>query len=192
MNTESRFPVPDPATLPEDLRARIGELELKLGFIPNVFLVLAHRPQELRLFVGYHDALMEKDEGLTRAEREMIVVATSAINQCLYCTVSHGAFLRIRSRQPRLGDQVAINYREAEISPRQRAMLDYACKLAANPGAIEDADIEALRELGFDSEAIWDIGAITALFAMSNRLASHTGMKPNPEFHGMAREARGS
>lgn len=189
MPAPSRFPVPDPATLPEDLRARVDELSGKLGFIPNVFLVLAHRPQELRLFIGYHDTLMEKDEGLSRAEREMIVVATSAINDCLYCTVSHGAFLRIRSRHARLADQVAINYREADITPRQRAMLDYARKLASAPGSVEDGDIEALKAHGFDTESLWDIGAITALFAMSNRLASHTGMKPNPEFHAMAREA---
>ncbi len=183
----SRFPVPDPTTLPDDLRQRIGELEEKMGFIPNVFLVLAHRPAELRAFIAYHDALMDKDEGLSKAEREMIVVATSAVNQCLYCSVSHGAFLRIRSKNPRLGDQVAVNYREAEIDPRQRAMLDYAVQLAEAPWSVDEEDLEELREYGFDEEEIWDIGAITALFGMSNRLASHTGMPPNPEFYGMAR-----
>ncbi len=183
----SRFPVPDPPTLPEDLRERMRALEEKMGFIPNVFLVLAHRPAELRAFIAYHDALMDKDEGLSKAEREMIVVATSAANQCLYCSVSHGAFLRIRSKNPLLGDQVGFNYREAEITERQRAMLDYALQLAEIPWEVDASDLDELREHGFDDEEIWDIGAITALFAMSNRMASHTGMPPNPEFYGMAR-----
>jgi len=183
----SRFPVPAVADLPADLRDRIETLQEKMGFIPNVFAVLAHRPEELRAFLIYHDLLMEKDEGLSKAEREMIVVATSAANGCLYCTVSHGAFLRIRSKNPRLADQVAINYREAEISPRQRVMLDYALKLSSTPWLVEDEDHERLAEAGFEPEEIWDIGAIVGLFAMSNRMASHTGMGPNPEFHGMAR-----
>ncbi|MCP1674690.1 putative peroxidase-related enzyme [Natronocella acetinitrilica] len=183
----SRFPVPALRTLPEDLRTRIETVNEKLGFVPNVFLVLAHRPAELRAFLAYHDALMESDEGLTRAEREMIVVATSSANQCLYCTVSHGAFLRIRSKRAELGEQIAFNYREADISLRQRTMLDYALKLAQSPWLVEDGDLDGLREAGFSDDEIWDIGAITALFAMSNRLASHTGMGPNRQFYGLAR-----
>jgi len=184
---KSRFPVPAVEELPADLRERIETLHQKMGFIPNVFLVLAHRPDELRAFLTYHDLLMEKDEGLSKAEREMIVVATSATNNCLYCTVSHGAFLRIRSKNPALSDQIAINYREAEIGPRQRAMLDYAIKLATTPWLVDDGDHERLAAAGFGPEEIWDIGAIVSLFAMSNRMASHTGMGPNPEFYGMAR-----
>lgn len=184
---KSRFSVPAVAELPADLRDRIETLQEKMGFIPNVFMVLAHRPEELRAFLTYHDLLMEKDTGLSKAEREMIVVATSAANGCLYCTVSHGAFLRIRSKNPLLADQVAINYRDAEISPRQRAMLDYALKLASTPWLVEAADHTRLTEAGFGADEIWDIGAIVGLFAMSNRMASHTGMGPNPEFHAMAR-----
>jgi uncharacterized peroxidase-related enzyme len=183
----SRFPVPDISSLPGDLRSRIEGLQEKMGFIPNVFLGQAHRPEQLRAFMVFHDALMDSDEGLTRAEREMIVVATSSANECLYCVVSHSAFLRIRSKQPTLADQIAVNYREAPITARQRLMLDYALKLAKTPWEVSDADFAALRDAGFDDDAIWDIGAITALFAMSNRLASHTGMWPNPEFYGMAR-----
>jgi uncharacterized peroxidase-related enzyme len=184
---KSRFPVPALAELPTDLRDRISVLQEKMGFIPNVFMVLAYRPEELRAFLTYHDLLMEKDEGLSKAEREMIVVATSSANGCMYCTVSHGAFLRIRSKNPLLADQVAINYREAEITPRQRVMLDYALKLATTPWLVEDEDHERLVQAGFTEDAIWDIGAIVGLFAMSNRMASHTGMGPNTEFHGMAR-----
>lgn len=187
MDAISRFPVPRVEELPEDLAIRVREVEEKLGFVPNVFLALAHRPAELRAFLAYHDALMENDQGLTRAEREMIVVATSSANGCLYCTVSHGAFLRIRAKDPVLADQVAINYREAPLTRAQRVMLDYALKLAATPWAVEEADLQGLREVGFDEEAIWDIGAITGLFAMSNRLASHTGMGPNPQFFRLAR-----
>ena len=183
----SRFPVPAVDALPEDLRERIAVVQEKLGFVPNVFLVLAYRPAELRAFLAYHDALMESDEGLTRAEREMIVVATSSANQCLYCTVSHGAFLRIRARRAELSDQVAFNYREAGITAAQRAMLDYAMKLARTPWLVDDDDFRRLRAAGFGQDAIWDIGAITALFAMSNRLASHTGMGPNQPFYGLAR-----
>lgn len=183
----SRFPVPRVDDLPGDLAVRIGEMQEKMGFVPNVFLVLAHRPVELRAFLAYHDALMDSDEGLSKAEREMIVVATSAANQCSYCVVSHGAVLRIRSKNPRLGDQVGVNYRDAEVSPRQRAMLDYAVKLARTPWLTTSEDQADLEAHGFDREAVWDIGAITALFAMSNRLAAHTGMAPNHEFYAMAR-----
>lgn len=183
----SRFPVPATASLPDDLQSRIETVADKLGFVPNVFLVLAHRPDELRAFLAYHDALMESEEGLSRAEREMIVVATSSANQCLYCTVSHGAFLRIRSKRAELGEQIAFNYREAAISSRQRHMLDYALKLCLTPWLVDDTDHTSLQNAGFSDAAIWDIGAITALFAMSNRLASHTGMPPNPQFYGLAR-----
>lgn len=183
----SRFPVPALDAMPADLRARVDEVAEKLGFVPNVFLVLACRPAELRAFIAYHDALMDSDEGLTRAEREMIVVATSSANQCLYCMVSHGAFLRIRSNHHDLADQVVANYREAEITPAQRVMLDYALKLSATPWQVDDEDFDRLREAGFSEDAIWDIGAITAMFAMSNRLASHTGMRPNRQFYGLAR-----
>lgn len=188
MSEFSRFPVPGLECLPDDLRARIAELEEKMGFVPNLFRAMAYRPEELRAFMAYHDALMDKETGLTKAEREMIVVATSTVNRCLYCCVSHGAFLRIRSKDPRLGDQVALNHREADIGPRQRAMLDYAVRLAERPWTVDAAQLEALRAHGFDDDDLWDIGAITGLFAMSNRLASHVGMRPNDEFYGMARE----
>lgn len=183
----SRFPVPDIASLPDDLRTRIETLQEKMGFVPNVFLGHAHRPNQLRAFLAMHDDLMESNEGLSQAEREMIVVATSSANQCLYCLVSHGAFLRIRSKQSVLSDQIAANYRDAEISDRQRLMLDYAVKLAQTPWLVGEADIAALGEAGFSEDEIWDIGAITALFAMSNRMAAHTAMRPNREFYGMAR-----
>ena len=189
MDTEiSRFPVPGTDNLPDDLRARVAELEEKMGFVPNLFRVMAFRPRELRAFMEYHDALMDKESGLTKAEREMIVVATSAANACLYCSVSHGAFLRIRSKDARLGDQVALNYREADIDERQRAILDYAMRLATRPWSVTREHLEALRAHGLDDDDLWDVGAITALFAMSNRLASHTGMPPNDAFYGMARE----
>ena len=183
----SRYPIPDLASLPDDVRERILGVQEKAGFVPNVFLTLAHRPAEFRAFFAYHDALMEKDEGLTKAEREMIVVATSGANQCLYCVVAHGAILRIRAKNPRVADQLATNYRKAEITPRQRAMLDFAMKLALDSASVGDADIEALKVHGFDDEAIWDIGAITAFFAMSNRLANLTSMRPNDEFYLMGR-----
>lgn len=183
----SRYPIPDLASLPDDVRERIVGVQEKAGFVPNVFLTLAHRPAEFRAFFAYHDALMEKDEGLTKAEREMIVVATSGANQCLYCVVAHGAILRIRAKNPRVADQLATNYRKAEITPRQRAMLDFAMKLSADSASVGDADIEALKAHGFDDEAIWDIGAITAFFAMSNRLANLTSMRPNDEFYLMGR-----
>ena len=183
----SRFPVPKLKDMPPDVRARIEAVQEKSGFIPNVFLVLAHRPEEFRAFMAYHDALMDKAGGLTKAEREMIVVATSGANQCLYCVVAHGAILRIRAKNPRVADQLATNYRKAEITPRQRAMLDFAMKLALDSASVGDADIDALKAQGFDDEAIWDIGAITAFFAMSNRLANLTSMRPNDEFYLMGR-----
>ncbi len=183
----SRYPIPELASLPDDVRERILGVQEKAGFVPNVFLTLAHRPAEFRAFFAYHDALMEKDEGLTKAEREMIVVATSGANQCLYCVVAHGAILRIRAKNPRVADQLATNYRKAEITPRQRAMLDFSMKLALDSASVVDADIETLKAHGFDDEAIWDIGAITAFFAMSNRLANLTSMRPNDEFFLMGR-----
>ena len=183
----SRYPVPELADLPDDIREKILAVQEKAGFVPNVFLTLAHRPDEFRAFFAYHDALMEKDAGLTKAEREMIVVATSGANNCLYCVVAHGAILRIRAKNPRVADQLATNYRKAEITPRQRAMLDFAMKLSLESGAVGDADIAALKAHGFDDEAVWDIGAITAFFAMSNRLANLTSMRPNDEFYLMGR-----
>ena len=183
----SRYPVPELADLPADIREKILAVQEKAGFVPNVFLTLAHRPAEFRAFFAYHDALMEKDEGLTKAEREMIVVATSGANECLYCVVAHGAILRIRAKNPRVADQLATNYRKAEITPRQRAMLDFAMKLALDSASVGDADIDTLKAHGFDDEAIWDIGAITAFFAMSNRLANLTNMRPNDEFYLMGR-----
>jgi len=183
----SRYPVPELAELPDDIREKILAVQEKAGFVPNVFLTLAHRPDEFRAFFAYHDALMEKDVGLTKAEREMIVVATSGANNCLYCVVAHGAILRIRAKNPRVADQLATNYRKAEITPRQRAMLDFAMKISLESGAVGDADIAALKAHGFDDEAVWDIGAITAFFAMSNRLANLTSMRPNDEFYLMGR-----
>lgn len=183
----SRYPVPDLMDLPEDIRAKIIAVQEKAGFVPNVFLTLAHRPAEFRAFFAYHDALMEKDEGLSKAEREMIVVATSGANSCLYCVVAHGAILRIRAKNPRVADQLATNYRKAEITPRQHAMLDFAMKLALHSAEVDDADIAALKAHGFDDEAVWDIGAITAFFGMSNRLANLTSMRPNDEFFLMGR-----
>ena len=183
----SRYPVPDLMDLPEDIRAKIIAVQEKAGFVPNVFLTLAHRPAEFRAFFAYHDALMEKDEGLSKAEREMIVVAPSGANSCLYCVVAHGAILRIRTKNPRVADQLATNYRKAEITPRQRAMLDFAMKVSVNSAEVGDDDIAALKAHGFDDEAVWDIGAITAFFGMSNRLANLTSMRPNDEFFLMGR-----
>ena len=191
MTAISRYPVPDLKDLPDDLRARILEVQAKAGFVPNVFLALAHRPAEWRAFVAYHDALLLKDTGsLTKGEREMIIVATSAANQCLYCVVAHGAILRIYEKKPLVADQVAVNYRKADITPRQRAMLDFALKVCNDSAAVGDADFEALRAHGFDDEDIWDIGAITAFFGLSNRLANLTGMRPNDEFYLMGRAPR--
>jgi uncharacterized peroxidase-related enzyme len=186
----SRFPVPDLADLPGDIRTRILAVQEKSGFIPNVFLVLAHRPDEFRAFFAYHDALMEKEGGLTKAEREMIVVATSGANDCLYCIVAHGAILRIYAKNPLVADQVAANYREADITPRQKAMLAFALKVALRSAEIVDEDFAALRAHGFPDEDIWDIGAIAAFFALSNRMASMVNMRPNDEFYLLGRVPR--
>jgi uncharacterized peroxidase-related enzyme len=187
----SRFPVPDLKDLPEDVRARILAVQEKSGFVPNVFLALAHRPDEFRAFFAYHDALMERPGGLTKAEREMIVVATSGANGCQYCVIAHGAILRIRAKNPLVADQVAINYRKADITPRQRAMLDVAMKVALRSNEIDDGDFQRLREYGFADEDIWDIGAIAAFFAMSNRLANFGSMRPNDEFYLLGRLPKG-
>jgi uncharacterized peroxidase-related enzyme len=183
----SRYPVPALADLPEDIRARILEVQEKAGFVPNVFLALAHRPAEFRAFFAYHDALMLKEGGLTKAEREMIVVATSGANDCLYCVVAHGAILRIYAKNPRIADQVAINYLEAEITPRQKAMLAYALKVGQRTAKIGDDDLAALAAHGFSAEDAWDIGAIAAFFALSNRMAEVAGMRPNDEFYLLGR-----
>ncbi len=183
----SRFPVPEVASLPADMRDRILAVQEKAGFVPNVFLALAHRPDEFRAFFAYHDALMEKEGGLTKAEREMIVVATSGANQCQYCVVAHGAILRIRAKNPQVADQVAVNYRKADIAPRQVALLDFAMKVSRQAGEIGEADFAAMRAAGFTDEDCWDAGAIAALFALSNRMANLTSMRPNDEFYLMGR-----
>jgi len=185
-----RYPVPQLRDLPEDIRARIDAVQEKAGFVPNVFLTLAHRPDEFRAFFAYHDALMEKESGLTKAEREMIVVATSGANQCQYCVVAHGAILRIRAKNPLIAEQVAINYRKADISARQKAMLDFALKVSRHAEQIGEADFDALKRHGFTDEDIWDIGAISALFALSNRMANLIDMRPNDEFYAMGRAPR--
>jgi uncharacterized peroxidase-related enzyme len=187
----SRYPVPRLEDLPEDIRARILQVQEKSGFIPNVFLALAHRPAEWRAFFAYHDALMEKEGGLSKAEREMIVVATSGANDCQYCVVAHGAILRVRAKNPLVADQVAVNYRKADITPRQKAMLDFAMKVALDSGKIGDADFAVLREQGFSDEDIWDIGAIAAFFGLSNRMANLTNMRPNDEFYLLGRIPKG-
>ncbi|MCP4389381.1 MAG: peroxidase-related enzyme [Gammaproteobacteria bacterium] len=187
----SRFPVPDLADLPEDIRQRINEVQEKAGFVPNVFLALAWRPDEFRAFFTYHDALMEKETpGLSMAEREMIVVATSARNQCQYCVIAHGAILRIRAKSPYIADQLATNYRKADISERQKAMLDYALKVSREAETISDADHQRLREQGFDDGDIWDIGAISAFFGLSNRIVNMSSMRTNDEFYLMGRVPR--
>ncbi len=183
----SRYPVPKLEDLPDDIRARMLEVQEKAGFIPNVFLTLAHRPEEFRAFFAYHDALMLRESGLSKAEREMIVVATSGANDCLYCIIAHGAILRIYAKNPFIADQVAVNYRKADITPRQKAMLAFALKVATNSVAIEDSDFAALAAHGFSDEDIWDIGAIAAFFALSNRMANMIGMRPNDEFYVMGR-----
>ena len=183
----SRYPVPKLQDLPQDIRAKILEVQQKAGFIPNVFLTLAHRPEEFRAFFAYHDALMLKDSGLSKAEKEMIVVATSGVNQCPYCVIAHGAILRIYEKKPLVADQVAVNYRKADITPRQRAMLDFAMKVCLKSDEIEDADFAALRAHGLSDEDAWDIAAITAFFGLSNRMASFSNMLPNPEFYLMGR-----
>ena len=187
----SRYPVPELNDLPADLRERIVQVQEKAGFVPNVFLALAHRPAELRAFLAYHDALLLKEGGhLSKGEREMIIVATSGANNCLYCVVAHGAILRVRAKHPLVADQVAVNYRKADITPRQRAMLDFAMKVALASHEIGDADFGALRAAGFSEEDIWDIAAISAMFAMSNRLANAFGIRPNDEFYLMGRVPR--
>jgi uncharacterized peroxidase-related enzyme len=187
----SRFPVPKLEDLPADIRDRVLAVQEKSGFIPNVFVVLAHRPEEFRAFFAFHDALMEKESGLTKAEREMIVVATSNANQCQYCVVAHGAILRIRAKNPLLADQVAVNYRKADLTPRQKAMLDFAMKVSRDAGGVGDADFAALRAHGFSDEDAWDIGAVAAFFALSNRMANLTGMRPNDEFYLLGRTPKG-
>ena len=188
-----RYPAPELIDLPADIQAKVLEVQEKAGFVPNVFLALARRPAEWRAFFAYHDALMLKEEGgnpggsLTKGEREMIVTATSAANKCLYCVVAHGAILRIYEKKPLVADQVAVNYRKADITPRQCAMLDFAMKVCLQSDQIEDTDFEALQAHGFDDEDAWDIAAITAFFGLSNRMASFSGMQPNPEFYLMGR-----
>jgi uncharacterized peroxidase-related enzyme len=182
-----RFPAPAIDRLPEDIRARLAAVQEKSGFIPNVFLTLACRPDEFRAFFAYHDALMEKESGLTKAEREMIVVATSAANNCEYCVIAHGAILRIRAKNPLIADQIAVNYRKADITPRQRAMLDFAIKVCSEAYLIAESDFSLLAGHGFSDDDIWDIGAIAALFALSNRMAHLTGMRANEEFYLMGR-----
>jgi uncharacterized peroxidase-related enzyme len=186
----SRFPVPALDDMPTDVRSRIEAVQERTGFVPNVFLALAHRPDEFRAFVAYHDAVMERDSALSKAEREMIVVATSAANDCLYCVVAHGAILRVRAKDPLIADVLATNYRNADLTPRQRAMLDFAVKLAIEPQRIDDDDLAELRRHDFDDEDIWDIAAVTALFALSNRLAHVLALRPNEEFHLMGRVPR--
>jgi uncharacterized peroxidase-related enzyme len=183
----SLYPVPELNHLPEDIRTTMLKVQEKAGFIPNVFLTLAHRPDEFRAFFAYHDALMLRDSGLTKAEREMIVVATSGVNHCQYCVVAHGAILRIYAKNPQIADQVAIDHRKADITPRQKAMLDFAVKLARTPEAVTPADHEALKSHGFSAEDIWDIGGITAFFALSNRMAHLIEMRANDEFYLMGR-----
>ena len=183
----SRFAVPAIDTLPADVRDRILKVQEKSGFVPNVFLLLARRPDEFRAFFAYHDALMDKPGGLSKAEREMIVVATSAANRCQYCVVAHGAILRIRAKDPLVADQVAVNYRKADITPRQSAMLDFAMKVALESHAVDQADVDRLAPHGFDAEDVWDIAAIAAFFGMSNRIANATNTRPNDEFYTMGR-----
>ena len=184
----SRYPVPELRDLEPDMRLMLEEIQEKTGFIPNVFMALAHRPDELRAFVAYHDALMKRDSGLSKAEREMIVIATSAENSCLYCIISHGAILRIYSKHPTLSDQIAANYRKADLTDRQKAMLDFAVKICNRSAEVGEEDFAELHAHGFSDEDIWDIGAITALFALSNRMANLTSMLPNDEFYNMARD----
>ncbi|MBN9598599.1 MAG: peroxidase-related enzyme [Afipia sp.] len=186
----SRFAVPSLDTLPQDIRDRILAVQEKSGFVPNVFLTLAHRPDEFRAFFAYNDALMEKDGGLSKAEREMIVVATSSANQCLYCVVAHGAILRIRAKNPQIADQIANNYRKADITPRQKAMLDFALKVCREAHLTSERDFTELRGHGFSDDDIWDIAAITAFFGLSNRIASVAEMRPNDEFYLLGRVPR--
>lgn len=187
----TRYPLPDLNTLPADIQAKILEVQEKSGFIPNVFLALARRPAEWRAFFAYHDAIMlREDSSLTKGDREMIITATSAANHCLYCVVAHGALLRIFEKKPLVADQVAVNFRKADITPRQRAMLDFAMKVCLHSDTVEEADFLALHAHGFSDEDIWDIGAITAFFGLSNRMANLSGMMPNPEFYLLGRVPR--
>ena len=183
----SRFPVPARSEMPEDIRERILAVQEKSGFVPNVFLVLAHRPDEFRAFFAYHDALMDRPGNISKAEREMIVVATSSLNECQYCVIAHGAILRIRAKNPLIADQVAINYRKADITDRQKAMLDFAVKVSAEAYKVDESDLETLKTHGFTEEDAWDIAAISAFFGMSNRLANVTSMRPNAEFYALGR-----
>ena len=183
----SLFPLPDINTLPDDLKKKILDIQDKSGFIPNVFLALAHRPEEFRAFFYYHDALMNKESGISKGEREMIVVATSALNECLYCVVAHGAILRIREKNSLIADQLATNYKKADITDRQRAMLDFAVKVSRHANTISDEDIQALAKHGFSDQDVWDIGSIAAFFALSNRLANMANIRPNEEFYHMGR-----
>ena len=183
----SRYPVPKLEDLPDDIRNKMLEVQQKAGFIPNVFVTLAHRPDEFRAFFAYHDALMLKQSGLSKAEKEMIVVTTSGLSQCPYCVIAHGAILRIYAKNPQIADQVAIHHRKADLTPRQKSMLDFACKLSRTPEAMSDADHALLRGHGFSAEDIWDIGGITAFFALSNRMAHLIDMRPNDEFYLMGR-----
>jgi uncharacterized peroxidase-related enzyme len=185
--TPNRFPTPALDKLPDDIRDRILAVQDKSGFVPNVFLTLAYRPDEFRAFFAYHDALMDKDSGLTKAEREMIVVATSSANQCHYCVIAHGAILRIRAKHPQIADQIAVNYRKADITPRQSAMLDFAMKVSRAAEEISEPDFAEVSRHGFSDDDIWDIAAISAFFALSNRMANVTGMRPNDEFYMMGR-----
>ncbi len=186
----SRFPVPTIEQLPQDIQEKMSTVAEKIGFVPNVFLALAHRPDELRAFVAYHDALMEKDSGLSKAEREMIVVATSAERHCPYCVVAHGAILRIRSKNPLISDIVATNYRQADLTSRQLAILNFALKLSSTPERVVDTDMVALRESGLSDDDIWDVGAIVAFFSLSNRMAHLLALQPNAEFHTLGRLPR--
>ena len=186
----ARFPMPAIDSLPDDIRTRIMAVQEKSGFVPNVFLSLASRPDEFRAFFAYHDALMDKDGGLTKAEREMIVVATSAANQCHYCVIAHGAILRIRAKNPQIADQIAINYQKADITPRQKAMLDFAMQVSVDAASVSEDDFAEMASHGFGNDDIWDITAIAAFFALSNRMANVTSMKPNDEFYMMGRVAK--
>lgn len=186
-NPISRFPVPELDEIPEDIRSRIEEIQEKSGFIPNVFMALAGRPDEFRAFFAHHDALMEKESGLSKADREMIVVTTSALNDCQYCVIAHGAILRIRAKNPLIADQVAVNYLKADIDERQRAMLDFAVRVSQDSASVEQKHIDELLALGFSLDDVWDIGAISAFFALSNRMANLTSMRPNDEFYSMGR-----
>jgi uncharacterized peroxidase-related enzyme len=183
----SRYPVPELSEMPDDIRERILAVQEKSGFIPNIFLMLARRPDEFRAFFAYHDALMEKASGLTKAEREMIVVATSSLNQCQYCVVAHGAILRIRAKDPLIADQVAANYRKADINERQRAMLDFAIKVSTEAHRVEERDFEILRAHQLSDEDAWDIAGIASFFALSNRMANATSLRPNAEFYTLGR-----